>query len=420
MNRPLNTISSLALLIASLLLTDSASAFELVIHKFGKAGDGAVPSSGFVIDAMGNLYGVTAEGGSAKAGTVYQLTPPVPPSGAWTETVLYSFTGNGSNGDGMRPVGDLVFDGFGNLYGVTNQGGAFGEGTVFELSPPSRPDGAWSQSVLYSFMGPDDGAGPSAGLIFDTAGNLYGTASAGGTADDGLVFELSPPMSQGNPWTEAVLYVFRGGDDGAEPVSSLVFDPQGNLYGTTFVGGGHFDCNNGLIDCGTVFELSPPSRSGDAWTEAVLHAFRSTDGQFPQAGLVINSSGALAGTASAGGPGSSGVVFGLQPTSQPGGGWSFKILYSFMGQTFLDGSGPLAELTLGNDSVLYGTTAGGGSANQGTVFRLTKAGCCSWSETFQSVGGNPSAGVILLNDALYGTSGGGGFHNKGTAYQVRH
>jgi uncharacterized repeat protein (TIGR03803 family) len=418
MRQPCITISFLLVAVVTVPIGYAAAATELVIHKFGHAGDGAVPSSGLVADALGNLYGLTAEGGSADAGTLYRLTPPVPPSGAWTETVLYSFTGNGINGEGMRPVGDLVFDALGNLYGVTNLGGLFGEGMVFEVSPPAQPGGAWSESLLYSFMGPEDGAGPSAGLIFDTAGNLYGTASAGGTANQGVVFEVSPPTSHGEPWTETVLHAFEGGSDGAEPVSKLIFDPPGNLYGTTVVGGGHFDCNNGLVDCGTVFELSPPSRPSGAWTESVLHAFRGTDGSFPQAGLAISSSSVLAGTASTGGPNSLGVVFGLRPTSQPGGAWEFGILHNFMGQAFLDGAGPLAGLT-SDGNALYGTTAAGGSDNQGTVFLLKPHGCCSWVETLESVDGEPTAGVILLKSGLYGTTASGGFsQNKGTAFKI--
>src|SRR5580700_2591838 len=244
MNRPPIVIRLLVVLAVTVLIADSASAFELVLHKFGKAGDGSVPSGGLIADGLGNLYGVTAEGGTAKAGTVYQLAPPIPPSRAWTETVLYSFTGNGSNGDGMRPVGDLAFDNLGNLYGVTNLGGgSSNQGTVFELSPPPQPGGAWSETVLYSFTGLNDGALPTAGLIFDQRGNLYSTTFAGGTANKGVVFELSPPASEGGTWAQTVLHAFQGGSDGAFPLSKLAFDPNGNLYGTTDQGGGHFECN---------------------------------------------------------------------------------------------------------------------------------------------------------------------------------
>ncbi|MGO9123603.1 MAG: choice-of-anchor tandem repeat GloVer-containing protein [Terriglobales bacterium] len=166
-----------------------------------------------VVDAVGNFYGATFLGGSANVGVVYEISPTS--NGKATEAVLYDFTG--SNGDGANPIGGLIFDKAGNLYGVTQNGGAFEVGTVFELSPPASPGGAWAETVLYSFQdSPSDGAYPVAGVIFDASGNLYGTARYGGIYAPscdfgcGVVYELTPPSAGGQPWAESILYAFQG------------------------------------------------------------------------------------------------------------------------------------------------------------------------------------------------------------------
>jgi len=239
------------------------------------------------------------------------LTP-----GAWAVSkykTLYKFTGGK---DGGAPHGDLIFDKAGNLYGTTFGGGAYGYGTVFKLNATG------TETVLYSFTGGTDGRGPRAGLIFDQAGNLYGTAGS-------VVFKLAP--NPDGSWSESVLHSFSG-TDGAGPYASLIFDQAGNLYGTTGWGGA-----NGL---GTVFELTP--NSDGSWTESVLYSFCSLtpmcgDGERPFAGLILDQAGNLYGTTFAGGTRGHcsgrrcGVVFKL--ASNPDGSWSESVLHSFADRT---------------------------------------------------------------------------------------
>jgi uncharacterized repeat protein (TIGR03803 family) len=244
------SICILILLVSSII---AAAQHEKVLHAFGnESGDGALPSGGLIADAAGNFYGTTVVGGANDNGTVYELSPPVPSNPRWTETVLYSFTGGA---DGAAPYGNLAIDGLGNLYGTTNAGGnqnCFGGcGTVIELSPPAVQGGSWTETTIYTFSG-NDGALPSAGLVFDVAGNLYSTTELGGVGSCspqiapgcGTVFELSPPTAAGGAWTESILYSFAGGNDGAGPSAPVVFDSAGVMYGMTG-GGGNMNCPGG-------------------------------------------------------------------------------------------------------------------------------------------------------------------------------
>jgi uncharacterized repeat protein (TIGR03803 family) len=216
---------------------------EKVLHTFDPGlGDGSRPVASLTMDSAGNLYGVTAYGGALNRGRTYKLTRKA--SGEWDEEVLHDFANNGE--DGYEPYIPLLFDASGNLYGATALGGTFGYGTVFELQP--QPDGTWLETILHEFSGGGDGIGP-VGLIFDSFGDLYGVADEGGTSDVGVVFELVP--STGGPWTETILHNFSGGlSDGSYPSAGLVFDASGNLFGTTRNGGDY-------ADAGTVFELTP-------------------------------------------------------------------------------------------------------------------------------------------------------------------
>jgi len=261
-------------------------------YAFVGSPDGQNPLGGLIIDTQGNLYGTTTLGGVTNAGAVFKLTS------SGVETVLHSFIGS----DGVNPAGNLAMDASGNLYGTTQQGGAHGYGVVFELTP----DG--TEATLYNFAG-TDGAYPN-GLIFDAQDNLYGTTSAGGTFGSGTVFKLTP---QG---VETVLYNFAGyPTDGASPTAGLVMDEQGNLFGTTAVGG-VWACENNF-GCGTVFKIAADG------TETVLHNFCSnqgcTDGQNPAGGLVLDAQGNLYGSTFYGGqqtcdpPRGCGVVFKLAP-----------------------------------------------------------------------------------------------------------
>ena len=284
---------------------------ETILYRFCSATnctDGAGPQ-GLVFDDSGNLYGTTALGGQStcfegsQCGTVFELSPNG--SGGWTETVLYSFQGDS---DGYLPTPGLVFDRSGNLYGTTHYGGAGlctapnytgqGCGTAFELSP--NGSGGWAETLIHTFLATGDGTLPAAGPILDQAGNLYGTTQQGGTGDCdtcGTVFELSP--GSGDVWAESILYSFQGSfggglTDGWDPSSGLIFDKDGNLYGTTYYGGS--ESGDGP---GTVFELSPNGSGG--WTETVQYSFQGGGGDSPNAGLILDQDGNLYGTTWAGG-----------------------------------------------------------------------------------------------------------------------
>ena len=382
-----------------------------VLHNFGKGTDGASPYGSLIFDAAGNLYGTTTAGGNTgclpSCGTVFELTPQ--PGGKWTENVLYSFNNNGA--DGASPEDGLIFDAAGNLYGTTAFGGTQGGGgTVFELMP--QAGGIWTENVLYSFNNNGtDGAYPAADLIFDGAGNLYGTTGAGGTYGRGTVFELMPQAGGG--WTENVLYSFNNnGTDGAGPQGRLIFDGAGNLYGTTVEAGIHRRRG------GTVFELMP--QAGGSWTEQVLHSFNK-DGANPGDGLVFDGAGHLYGTTEQGGTHNSGAVFELTP--QAGGGWAEQVVHSFNGK---DGAFPRARLVLDGAGDLYGTTVDGGTYAYGTVFELMPRAGGGWTEhvlhSFDERaqnGGYPGGGLVF--DAagnLYGTTEQGGTRNSGTVFEL--
>jgi uncharacterized repeat protein (TIGR03803 family) len=311
------------------------------------------------------------------------------PAHTQTETILYSFCSQGSNcTDGAFPQSSLTSDGKGNFYGTTYLGGAYFAGTVFELSP--NGSGGWNETVLYSFTGGVDGAFPAySPVIFDSLGNLYGTAYTAGANGAGVVFELSPV---GKDWQETVLYNFcsqAGCTDGAAPVGGLIMDRAGNLYGTTISGPG-----SGAI--GTVFELSP---SGSGWKEQVIYNVAAS-----YAGLTMDPTGNIFGVGSS-------KVFELSPNGK--GGWTTSVLHTFIG-TPTDGSAPEGTLVLDKAGNLYGTTTTGGASNLGTVYKMTH-GKKGWTErilhsfTGAKHGSDPWAGVVL--DAagnLFGTTIKGG------------
>jgi len=262
-----------------------------VLYSFGAAPDGNDPETNLVFDSSGNLYGVTLGGGASGAGVVYKLTPA---NGQWTEKVLYDFCKQANCADGGASHAALVLDAAGNLYGTSSQGGAYSFGVVFKLAP--QPNGTWKYSVLYSFGNGTDGKNPFGGVIFDSAGNLYGTTSGGGTTTFcaggcGIAYELSP--GSGGQWTETVLYNFCSQSacaDGNSPLGSLVLDTAGNLYGATQNGGSPTTPSSE----GTVFQLTPPAASGQ-WTMTTLHSFPNnggTDGYSPTGGLALTYIGA--------------------------------------------------------------------------------------------------------------------------------
>jgi uncharacterized repeat protein (TIGR03803 family) len=308
---------------------------------------------------------------------VFKLTPPARGQTAWTETVLYSFTGGS---DGGNPLAGLIIDAHGALYGTTLNGGRSNYGTVFKLAPPTYGQTAWKESVLHSFTGvPSDGANPYASLIFGNDG-LYGTTEAGGNNNAGTVFKLAPPTYGQTAWKETVLYSFclaSGCADGSSPEASLIADTDGALYGTTVLGGSSA-CNG---DCGTVFKLAPPTYGQTAWKETVLHSFTGvpSDGGQPHAPLIADKAGALYGTTFYGGINNAGTVFKLTPAASGQTASKETVLYSFCSATnCTDGQGPVGGLIADKAGALYGTTVIGGTLYEpgvagidGLVFKLT-------------------------------------------------
>jgi hypothetical protein len=363
-------------------------------------------------------------------GTVFQLSPPTLSGDPWTETLIYRFQGKGSN-DGSVPSGGLIRDAAGNLYGVTAYGGTgdcvllgvpAGCGTVYKLSPPRQKGGAWRETILYSFPAAQQGYLPNGDLVFDSAGNLYGATVFGGgkgtTCDKfyrycGAVFEMSPPKTKGGKWMEKVLHAFAGGMDGANPNGGLVLDSKGNIYGTTPIGGYNCAHNSGL-GCGTVFELKPPTVKGGPWTERQLHIFKDgNDGAQPTAGVILGTGGFIYGAAEGGSEGC-GVVFRLAASS--GGRWEETVLYSFGGNTYYYGP---AVSHVDSSGRVYGTTHVGPGSLAGSVFRLKpptrKGGAWTASVLYGFTGGSdgrfPSSTLIFdVAGNLYGATqeGGGG------------
>lgn len=345
---------------------------EQILYIFTGTEDGSVPFGGLVLDAAGNLYGTTNEGGDLSnvactngfsspvgCGVIFELSPSSPGQ-PWTESVLYAF----EHSDGALPNANLIFDSLGNLYGTTESGGnsssctvgnVFGCGVVFELSPSGQGQ-PWQESVLYSFEGQSDGSIPQSGLVFDQSGNLFSTTLTGGASSEGVVFELIPPINQGGSWTEVPLYSFQS--DGI-PRGGVILDAKGNLFGTT-------SGTDGNLPKGTVFELSPSS--GGIWTEIVLYSFGSGHSATPWSGLISDSSGNLYGTTAAK---TCGSLFRLQQTRST---WK-EAEYDF----FHEGGqpcGPEANLVFGKWGAIYGTSLEGGTSHQcgafacGTVFAI--------------------------------------------------
>jgi uncharacterized repeat protein (TIGR03803 family) len=360
---------------------------EIVIYTFCPLGynctDGLYPASSLTFDRAGNLYGTTYYGGAFGAGTVYELSPNG--SGDWNETVLYSFTGGA---DGAYADGNVIFDSMGNLYGTAADGGANGDGVMFELSPAGT---SWTETVLYSFAGGADGASPGS-LIMSPAGNFYGTNSAG-------VFELSPSGG----WANKVIY-------SVEASSGLTLDASGNIFGAGWVYG-----------VNTLFELSPNGTGG--WNPSALHVFNGTghDGFEAFGTPVLDQAGNVYGTTIYGGAKNYGTVYRLHPITKgkKKGEWTERILYSFMGGK--DGGYPAAGVVFDAAGNIYGDTVGG----DGTVFELlAPVNSGGYKEkvlwSFNSADGfEPGDSLILDSEGnLYGTTLQGGVSTRGDVFEV--
>jgi uncharacterized repeat protein (TIGR03803 family) len=320
-----------------------------VLYSFTGGTDGAEPYKGVTLDSHGNLYGSAVAGGSGSCdggcGVVYKLTNS---GGTWTQTVIHSFTGGS---DGAGPGNGLTFDPHGNLYGMTPTGGAFGFGTIYQLKP--QTNGTWKFNVIHAFTGGADGSSASAGrLILDHAGNLYGVATVGGANGFGVAFELTHSQTG---WTLLPLYAFQDQPDGALPYGGLIFDKAGNLYGTTYYAG--------VNDVGTAYKLT---HANGAWTETVLYSFKGgTDGSSPISPLVSDKAGNLYGTTSDGGANCAcGVIFKLAH-----GAWTESVPYRFTGAP--NAGFAYNGMVPDSNGSFYGATVHGGPTNDGTIYQFT-------------------------------------------------
>src|SRR5450631_3502 len=404
-----------ALIVTAVLQLPATAQSESVLHRFSDGRDGAVSMAGLISDAEGNLYGTTMYGGEhcdanffLGCGTVFELSPQA--NGKWRLRTLHTFLGGT---DGANPYAGLVFDSAGNLYGTTLTGGnpdlgAMGYGTVFELQHIGNN---WQETVLHSFH-IRDGAYPMAPLTWGPDGALYGTTSAGGhrhcTAYHLNLFGCGMVfrLKQYPSGWWEERVHVFNGMDGAQPYGGVTFDQAGNLYGTTSEGG-----TLGLIQGGgTVYQLTKVGKRKKRWVETTLYTFPTYEGQ-PRGELVIDSSGNVYGAAEFGGVYGSGSVF---ETSQSGTAWTLNTLHSFTG-AYGDGWFPTAGVVLDSDGNLYGTTSGGPAGNChvgcGQVFMLDKSN--SWAETvlhdFEGPDGAlPWASLLLKGNHIYGTTYVGG------------
>jgi uncharacterized repeat protein (TIGR03803 family) len=408
---PLSIFISLIVLASATVAPLAQAQTFTVIHKFTGSPDGGFPNGGVIVDSKGNIYGTTSEGGTGSCdggcGTVYKFSP------SGKETILYSFTG--ANGDGKYPQGELVRDSAGNLYGTTSGGGTsgtacdgYGCGTVFKLNA------AGQETVLYNFSGGVDGATPEAGVVRDSAGNLYGTTKLGGAYGWGTVFTVD------ESGTETVLHSFDGANgDGGDPVAGLILDSAGMLFGTT-QGGGILNshCIPGLeIGCGTVFQVST------AGAESVLYEFTGySDGNTPSGNVARDSEGNLYGTSQPQPtPVGYGTIFELD------GAGKFTVLHTFTGGE--GGADPFAGLIRDLAGNLCGTTYQGGSGGStcqtfdggcGVAFEYSNEGRFSVLHSFTggADGGWLFAPLALDSKGnLYGTANIGGI-GDGTVFKI--
>ncbi len=379
----------------------SAQTFT-TLHSFGGTNEGAHPTAPVILGTDGNLYGTTYTGAYGQ-GTVFQLTP------GGTLTTLYSFCAQSGCPDGAQPAAGLMQASDGNFYGTTRIGGANGEGTVFKMTPSG------TLTTLYSFCPKNlcrDGQQPEAGLLQVKDGYFYGTTYFGGHYGGGEVFEMTP---SGNVYTLYDFCSINNGQaacaDGSLPQAGLVQGSDGNFYGTTSSGG------TGYHSYGTVFKLTPLFG-----TLTTLYNFCDQkgcpDGDSPQAGLVQGTDGNFYGTTSSDGPinGVAGTVFQITPSG------TLTTLHSFCSQNnCADGYSPVAGLIQGSDGNFYGTTKdGGGAGGSGTVFQITSAGTLTTLHSFAgSDGATPEAGLVQAPDGtLYGTTEAGGDNNYGTVFSL--
>lgn len=400
--RTLQLLAVTAALAASVLAPRSAAqASYSVLYRFN---GGLQEPEGVVAGPNGVLYGVSSGASGPPYGAVFQLQQG--PLGHWNGTTLYGFTGQ--NGDGANGLSHAVpvVDPHGNIFGTTTGGGAYGFGTVFELTPPAIAGGTWTETILYSFT-PGYGA---SNVVLGANGVLYGINSSGGVFDQGMVFQLTPPASSG-AWTSKVLYSFTGGADGANPVG-LTFGPNGILYGAASEGGS--------VGEGAVFQLTPPAKFPGVWTETVLYNFLGGEaGANPSGPLIVNGNGSLYGTT----PSSVFLLTPPAPGAAPGTAWTQTVVHSFWGDPL---GGPDSPLIVHN-GVIYGARSALFcicTCSGGAVYQLTPgAGGGPWTETvLHRLGGSEEPfGTLVIDQSgtLFGTTlGGPGFVGSGIFYKI--
>ena len=404
---PMRAADTLTLVILLTLISVANPAAQAqtftVLHNFTGGADGGSPYAGLTRNGASNFYGTTAVGGSDGNGTVFELRHA---GSGWVLTPLYSFQGMP---DGSTPQAQVTIGPNGSLYGTTTQGGEYAQGTVFNLTPASRPPAkvfdSWTETLLHSFSGAEnDGAFPGSDVVFDSAGNIYGTTTFGGIYNSGTAYELTPSSG-----SVRVLYNYNCGEE-ITFSADLIFDRLGNLYGTF----GY--C--GPYGYGEVYKLTP---SGSGWTTSILYAFQGgNDGANPVAGLVSDASGNLYGNTITGGAGGGGTVYEL---SNAGLNWTFSVLYGIVGR--FDSGSDNGSLVMDSDGNLYGTTVSGGLYGRGSVFKLTQHADGSWTFTdiydFSGLldGGGPNGGLILDEAGnLYGTTDSGGSSERGVVFEI--
>jgi uncharacterized repeat protein (TIGR03803 family) len=377
-NNTLRLVFLVAALASLTLAANAQKSIFQVVHVF--SGQAESPTTPLIADAEGNLYGTTGGTAQNPLSTVYELSPVS--GGGWSFQLLHVFKPE----EGARPLGTLVMDSAGNLYGTTSRGGQGDLGTVFELSPSG---GEWVENTIHDFVG--DGFSPPAGLVFDAFGNLFGTAM-NLSSQQGIAFELSPGS---NGWTYNVIYPFHGNGSYASQTGMVFVD--GDLYGASR---------------STIFLLKPYHGT---WIEIVLHEFNSaTEGNNPQGNLAVDNAGNLYLANGSGGKYNGGTILGTSSEGAP-------VIHSFgLGS---DGNTPTG-VSFDLSGNVYGTTQNGGTHNLGMAFKLASGRNGDWTETVlhdftgDADGSNPGATLLLNSGNLFGTVMNGGAHGFGVLFQL--
>jgi uncharacterized repeat protein (TIGR03803 family) len=407
-----STLSHVAMVAITLLtLGQTATASETVIQNFGTTPDGRAPFTPLVADASGNLYGAAAQGGKYGQGVLYELSPPTVTGATWTETPIYSFPPSKDIG---QPQGALVKGPNGVLYGTASaMGGVTGYCTAFQLTPPAAGLTTWTETNLYNFSG-QSGTACAGAMIAGAGGVLYGTLPSGGPSGTGAIFQLTPPASGSTGWTMTSVYAFGGCTTSTSNTpGNLVAGPGGALYGLT--------AKCGEFGNGAVFKLTPPGSGQTSWTESEIYSFASNS--VPFSALSAGTNGVVYGTLP--NPyGSGGTIAALAPPASGQTAWTETVIYTF--STAASGFNAVASLVPGAGGSLYGTTTSGGAYGYGTAFKLSPpaSGKTQWRETVLhsftgTDGGNVAAALVKgPGGLLYGAASIGGASGNGTVFSL--